>query len=67
MPDPEDDPISFDFAMEEMAEAENETQKADKEAMKLAQEEMAKKAMAPHSRLSRAMPWAKRRGYNFDP
>ena len=45
MPDPIDDPIQFDFASEEVIEADNEGQKEEKEAMKKMQEEMAAKAV----------------------
>ena len=46
IPDPDDDPITYDFAMDELIDAENEGQKEEKEMIKKAQEEMAKKAIA---------------------
>ena len=45
MPDPDDDPISFDYATEEVIEAENEGAKEEKEELKKMQEAAAIKAV----------------------
>lgn len=45
MKDTEDEPITYDFAADEVIEMENVGQKEEKEALKKAQDEYAKKAM----------------------
>lgn len=61
-PDTEDDPITFDFASEEVITADNEEETKQLEAMKRAQEELAKQQMQElQDRLKREEEEAKAR------
>lgn len=50
MPDTDENPISFEFASDEVIEAENEGQKEEKEKMIKAQEEAAKRQQEEFSK-----------------